>query len=291
MTSASISAPAEIIKVVECEDGYSLQYRVWPAHDMPVATIILVNGVMSHSGWFRELGAMLAALQLKVVGADRRGSGLNHDNRGDARSRHILLSDLRKILEREESGVPAYVAGWCWGAVLAVNAALEFGSMFKGLVLLAPGLFPSEKINRAMRSTVREAQDTPTDSPRLESPITQEMFTNIPCFRKFISTDILALRSFTPRFLEVSRKMSLVAAARLSQLAHPVLLLLAAHDQTVDNKTTLERFRKLRSVDLTSATLPCNHGVQFEAPREIARHIAGWLALQAVPVRLSPDSL
>jgi pimeloyl-ACP methyl ester carboxylesterase len=78
--------------------------------------------------------------------------------------------------------------------------------------------------------------------------------------------------------------MQLIAAARLAQLTHPVLLLLAAHDQVVDNKTTLARFQKLRKVAVTSATLPCNHGMQFEAPQEIASNIKNWLARQGVSV-------
>lgn len=291
MLTGSISISSEIIKTVECEDGYRLQFRVWPAQGPPMATLVLINGIMSHSGWFRELAGLLAAMQINVVGADRRGSGLNHRDRGDARSRHVLLSDLRTVMLREERGVPVYLVGWCWGAVLAVNAALEFGSAVKGIVLLAPGLFPSEQINRAMRSIVTALQHNGTHSSSLKIPLTEDMFTDIPCFRDLIRADELAVRAFTPQFLKVSQKMMLVATARLPQLTHPVLLLLAGKDQAVDNKTTLAKFQRLRSAEVTVATLPHNHGLQFEAPREIARNISEWLARQGVPMPVPQNFL
>jgi acylglycerol lipase len=284
MPPAVIITPAESIRTVECEDGYHLQFRVWPAKGLPVATLVLVNGMMSHSGWFRELARLLTAMQINVVGADRRGSGLNQHDRGDARSREILLSDLLRTIDHEARGVPVYLAGWCWGAVLAVNAALEFGSKFKGLALLAPGLFPSAQIKRAIQDDIEGLQHA-TPPPRLlPSPIKEEMFTDIPEFRELMARDVLAVRNFTPQFVQVSRQMQLIAAARLAQLTHPVLLLLAAHDQVVDNKTTLARFQKLRRAALSSATLPCNHGMQFEAPQEIASNIKNWLTRQGVSV-------
>jgi acylglycerol lipase len=284
--TAVISTSAELVKTVECEDGYHLQFRVWPAKGLPVATLVLVNGMMSHSGWFRELAGLLAAMQINVVGADRRGSGLNQHDRGDIPSRSILLSDIRRVVDHEESGVPVYLAGWCWGAVAAVNAALDFAGRFKGLVLLAPGLFPSTQIKRAMQANLDMLKHAESHPQLLPGPLTEEMFTDIPEFRELIARDVLVVREFTPRFVEVSRQMQLVAAARLSELTIPVLLLLAAHDVTVDNKTTLARFQRLPKTAVTAATLRCNHGMQFEAPQEIASNIKNWLARQGVSVPL-----
>jgi acylglycerol lipase len=286
MPPAVIITPPELVRTVECEDGYRLQFRVWPAKGLPVATLVLVHGMMSHSGWFRELAGMLAALQINVIGADRRGSGLNQRDRGDVPSREILLSDLLRTIDHEESGVPVYLVGWCWGAVLAVNAALEFGDRFKGLVLLAPGLFPSAQIKRVIQDELEALKHAAQPPHLVPSPMKEERFTDIPEFREFIARDVLAVREFTPRFIQVSRQMQLFAAARLAQLTHPVLLLLAARDPAVDNKTTLARFQKLRRAAVTSATLPCNHAMQFESPQEIANNIRNWLARQGISVPL-----
>jgi alpha-beta hydrolase superfamily lysophospholipase len=266
------------VRNIRCEDGYTLRYRAWPACGNPIASLFLANGMMSHSGWFEELASALSESRINVIGADRRGSGLNETDRGNAPSRHVLLSDFRNVIEHEDCGVPVYVAGWCWGAVLAVNAALEFGHKFSGLVLLAPGLFPSEQINHAVQSQFIPRQDSGTAPSLIQTPITEEMFTDKLEFREFISHDALAVHEVTPQFLRVSQQMQLVAAARLSQLTTPVLLLLAAADQAVNNEKTRKAFQRLPSRAVSFATLACNHGMQFEAPQEVAGHITDWLA-------------
>jgi pimeloyl-ACP methyl ester carboxylesterase len=275
---------ADTIKSVACEDGYRLHYRLWPAQGPPIAVLHIVNGMMSHSGWFHELACVLSESRITVVGADRRGSGLNDVGRGDSPSRYLLLSDLRKVIEQEECGIPVYVVGWCWGAVLAVNAALEFGGKFNGIVLLSPGLFPSEQIKRATRSQVAAMERADPDSCMLASPFTEDMFSEMREIRQFISADELAVRAFTPRCFRISQQMSLVATTRLAQLSHPLLLLLAGKDQIVNNATTLRAFQRLPGAALTLATLPCSHGMQLEAPLEIARLITNWLAGQGVCV-------
>jgi pimeloyl-ACP methyl ester carboxylesterase len=286
MPPAAISPSSELIKTVECEDGYQLQFRVWPARGLPVATLVLLSGLMSHSGWFRELAGVLTTWHLNVVGADRRGSGLNQRDRGDAPSGEMLLSDLLRTIEYSDGRGPIYLAGWCWGAVLAVNAALKFGHRFKGLTLLAPGIFPSAQLKRAIQEGLEALQHSEPPLRMLPSPMKEEMFTNIPQIRERIAGDVLAVREFTPRFIQVSRQMQLVAAARLAELTNPVLLLLAARDQAVDNKTTTARFQKLRRAALTSATLPCNHAMQFEAPHELASNIKNWLGRQGISIPL-----
>lgn len=281
---ATTSHCADTIKIVECEDGYRLRYRLWPAQGTPISVLHVVNGMMSHSGWFHELARALSESRITVVGADRRGSGLNECGRGDAPSRYLLLSDLRRVIEQEQRGIPVYLVGWCWGAVLAVNAALEFGGKFKGIVLLSPGLFPSEQIKRVTRSQATAMQHSGTDSSLLASPFTEDMFTEMREIRQFITGDDLAVRAFTPRFFRISQQMSLVATTRLAQLSHPVLLLLAGKDQIVNNTTTLSAFHRLPAAAVTSATLPFSHGMQLEAPLEIATHITDWLATQGVCV-------
>jgi uncharacterized membrane protein len=57
-----------------------------------------------------------------------------------------------------------------------------------------------------------------------------------------------------------------------------VLLLLAVKDRTVNNPKTLMAFRRLNAGAVTCAALPCNHGLQFEVPQEIAGHITKWVS-------------
>lgn len=271
----------ETLRSVLAEDGYELRYRVWAGSAESRATMIMLNGVMSHSGWFYTLAEPLAALNLRVVGADRRGSGMNQSGRGDAPSLQILIRDLRRIIEHEiTGGGPVYLIGWCWGGVLAINAALEFGGLMDGIILLAPGLFPSEPVKFAMQEQFQAARSNPPDVPSLASPIREEMFTEGPDLGGFILKDNLRLRALTPRFYGIMLRMGASAVTRLKRLAHPVLLILASKDAAVDNHRTFLAFHGLTNASVTFASCHCRHGMQFEAAPELVSEIVSWLSLE-----------
>jgi alpha-beta hydrolase superfamily lysophospholipase len=267
-----------------------LRYRFSPAVGSAIGTVVLVPGMMSHSGWSTELTHLVTELHLDVIGADRRGSGLNDWNRGDAPSREILVSDCRKIIEQERCDAPVYLMGWCWGALVVVNTALELGDALSGVVLLAPGLFPSEQIKRAAQHELTTLQNPDSNRPVLRSPISEEMFSDRSAVRDFIRNDVFAQRTFTPRFFRVSAQMSLIAAARLPQLTQPLLVLLAANDVVVDNGKTRMALQHLHRTDVTIAVLPCNHAMQFEVPDQIVSHISQWLNEQRRPSQSEPPN-
>src|SRR5260221_13460601 len=98
---ATTAAPTGRLVERAAPDGYPLKYRVWDGEDgrQTTATLILLNGVMSHSLWFHPLAPPLLAAGLKLVGADRRGTGENDVARGDAPSGTVLLNDAAAIVE------------------------------------------------------------------------------------------------------------------------------------------------------------------------------------------------
>ncbi len=278
MSSTPLSSASEIISRLVTRDGYCLRYRVWSRPEPPDGVLVLLNGVMSHSAWFRELAGAMAGLNLCVIGADRRGSGLNEQDRGNVPSRSALLRDLRAIIEQQRvPNVPVYLAGWCWGGVLAVHAALEFSELFRGLILIAPGLFPSQSIIRVMQEQKKVTTNALLDQPCLRTPIQEDMFTNGPQLNDFILKDQLRLLTFTPRFWRIMIAMRASAERHLPQLAQPVLLILARRDLTVENEETLNAFTHLAKASVTSVFFDCQHGLQFEAPQLLASHIYSWL--------------
>jgi len=258
-------------------DDYELSYRSWSGHS-PTGTIVLLTGVMSHALWFQSLAEPLVRSGFHVVGADRRGSGLNQTDRGDAPSAEVLLDDLRRIIDRERiPDRPLYLLGWCWGAVLAVNAALELGGSLDGLILLAPGLFPSRIIKERLREQHGLLASRDLDDPCLASPISEDMFTDGPLLDEFILKDESRLQCFTPRFYRAMFKLGTVAVARLAEITQPVLLVLAERDDAVDNAQTLRTFEQLQNVPVTIATCDARHGMQFDTPDELATHVVSWL--------------
>ncbi len=271
-------ADEKVLSVV-ATDGYCLRYRVWPGV-RPRATMVLLHGVMSHSEWLAPLAVRLASTGLKVIGTDRRGSGLNRTDRGDAPSRQQLTADLHEIIKAQRvADQPLYLLGWCWGAVLAINAALEFGPEIAGLALVAPGLFPSEIVRRRLRQQWGRLDRSPHARGRgcVDNPVTEEMFTDGPWLDNFIRKDKTRIQSITPRFLGILMKMGTVATTRLSELKHPILVLLASRDEAVDNDRTLTAFGNLSNKSLCITICDARHGMQFEIPDELTIHVDSWV--------------
>ena len=257
-------ASEEQVVTLTTPDGYALAHRLWrPA--APRGILLLSTGVMSHAGWWAPIAPRLVQAGLMVVGADRRGSGLNPVGRGDVPSAQTLVDDLA-LVRSHYAGPPLFVAGWCWGAVLSLAALPQLGEV-AGLILLAPGLFPTSLIKERARALEADAPTTPEDAPLMKSPITDELFTVGPG-RDFIAADPLALRAYSPRFRAAMQKLGFSAGARLSRLVGPTLLVLAAEDQVTDNAATQKAFARVGSLEL--AQLPGAHGLQFDAPEALA---------------------
>ena len=79
-------------------DGYRWRYRRFLPSGAPQAEVVFVHGIQSHGGWYERSCAELAKAGFAVSFLDRRGSGLNSQNRGDAPSFRRLLDDLAEYL-------------------------------------------------------------------------------------------------------------------------------------------------------------------------------------------------
>lgn len=287
-TIAVVSAPGP-----GPDDGEAppLRYRVWTEPQSPPrATLAVLSGVMSNTAWFRPLAERWRAMGYRVVGLERRGSGLNHrPGLEDTPSAEALVDDaLRELEHGRAPGRPLVVVGWCWGAILAVHLALRLQrseperpqdddpDRLAGLALLTPGLHPSAELLERMRALQDQAKGLPPHEPALQSPITDEMFTSGPALDGFVRRDQTRWQRFSPRFLDVSTRLSLAARMRLRKLARPVLVALAEDDATTDNDKILAELARLPAERVHTTVLPGAHGLQFDAPRALAERLDAW---------------
>jgi len=252
-------------------DGTALRYRVWEPSAPLRAQLVLFNGIMSNSRWFEPLAPTLRSAGLRMVGADRRGSGENELGRGDAPSAAVLVEDALAIIAAEaRPTVPLVLVGWCWGAALAIAVAHKLGGDLHGLALVTPGLFPTEAVKSAVAKQRELIAQTAAGEAAIESPIRDEYFTHGPALEAFVRRDERRLRFLSPRLLEISAKLGAAALTRLPKLGVPMTLVLAEHEDATDNAATLAAFARFSSEQLRQITLPTRHGVQFEAPQELA---------------------
>ena len=258
-------------------DGATLRYRTWPTPPEPRATAVCLNGLMSHSAWFSPLADALVEEGIRVIGADRRGSGPNRDHRGDATDGKTLVEDALAVIQTESGPAPLVLVGWCWGAALAIQVALALETKPAAVVLVTPGLCPSADVRARAQAQLASVGDADEDCACVPSPIDEEMFTRGPALESFVLRDEDRVRMLTPRFSIMSAKFSAFALARLPRMAVPTLVVLADDDTATDNAATRTAFSALPQDRVEIVTLPGAHGVIFDAPTELASAISGFV--------------
>jgi alpha-beta hydrolase superfamily lysophospholipase len=254
-------------------DGYALHYRSWQAG--PGDTLVVtLHGVLTHSGWFAELGDALLERGIHVIGHDRRGSGLNLVDRGDVDSPQRLLDDLAAVVEPHRAAYRRIVyLGWCLGTTVALRYLLEKPHMGEALILMSPDIFERHVTDRVRRAFAGPEWDDRT-RPRLTVPIPLEVYTETAGLETFIRPDTLKLKDFTPRFMRASMRLKEDLEAGFQAFHKPSMLILAARDQIIDNPRTIELYSRMGSEQREVVSLDCNHGVMFEALDALVATIA-----------------
>ncbi|MBI3461518.1 MAG: alpha/beta fold hydrolase, partial [Planctomycetes bacterium] len=146
------------VESYEAADGYRLHYRHWQPAESPRARVVAIHGIQSHSGWYLHSSSRMCEAGFEVFFLDRRGSGLNPDQRGHADNFHILLDDLVLFISRvrvQEPRRPVVLIGISWGGKLATAIAKDHPQLIDAVALACPGLFP--KIDPAWYQKIRIA--------------------------------------------------------------------------------------------------------------------------------------
>jgi len=231
-------------------DGYALRGRVWPpGDDTRDRAIIYLHGIQSHGGWFEWSASRLAQNGTAVILPDRRGSGLNATDRGDAPSSERWLDDIDELAtwaQREFGARTFDLVGVSWGGKPALAWALRRPERVERLLLIAPGLFPAVdvgvrarfQIGRSLLGGGRRMFPIPLNNP--------ELFTDDPKGRAFIAKDPLKLTHATARFFWHSTRLDRrLLRSPAGALSAEVTLLLAGRDRIIRNAPTQEKIRRL----------------------------------------------
>jgi acylglycerol lipase len=271
------------LRHIDASDGHRVPYRRWRPSGEPQGTVVLLNGIMSHSGWFFPLVDPLTSAGLVVVGADRRGSGLDDVQRGDAPNAKAIVDDALAVIDAEHVlGTPLVLVGWCWGSVLALNLLRPLGDRLSGLVMVAPGLFPSAAVGEAAAKHEAEAEGAAPDEPAILTPIADTMFTSGPYLENFIRKDPRRLLRITPRFRGLMSNLSVGALARLRRLDTPLLVLLAEGDEATDNDAVRRALAAIDPSGVDIREIASGHAMQFDVPSFVTD------AITAFARRLTP---
>ena len=265
-------------------DGDTLGYITWTQPGASTALVYL-HGIESHAGWFAQAATRLAVQGYDVFSLDRRGSGINRENRGYVSGHidhyQILFEDIHDFIAPLRSRYQhVFLVGLSWGGKLATAYELEYPQNINGLILITPGIKALVDVSLPVKlKIVLYAQLSP-ETP-IASPITPEMFTTTPRYLDYIKDDPSRLTHATARFYWQSSRLDSYLASNITALDTPTLLFLAGQDRIIDNAGVIEILYRGNSDRLTVIDYPeQTHSVQFDDPEQLVQDMDHWLQQQ-----------
>jgi len=265
--------PQSEILWISGSDGQRLGARFWPAHShSPV--LIYLHGIEGHSLWFARTAELLQEKGVCVYGIDRRGSGMNLDQRGHVKSYKSWLEDVDLVLTKvrtDHPKQPLFLMANCWGAKLAtIVAACDGppGAGLSGLILTCPAIFTKPDVGLSTR--IKIAIDCIFKRAHMAIPmlipLTTSMFTDNPIYLDYIEKDPLRLVEATPAFFFENFWLGLLAQKTSRRLQLPLLVVQTGCDQIVDTPALKSWFAKVQSADKTFKLFAdAAHSIDFDA--------------------------
>lgn len=219
-------------------DGYHWHYRRYAPPAEPLGRVVFLHGIQSHGGWYPRSCAQVAAAGYEVFFLERRGCGLNPEQRGDTPSFRRLLDDIAEFARPLPTDRPRILGAISWGGKTGVALQYRHPGLFDGLALVCPGFFPKVTAGLFRRLWIgRCAFRDPTR--KFEIPLNDPaLFTESERWREFLRTDPLALREATARMLFQSNSLDIYLRRAKRWVTIPTLLMLAEQDRIIDNAKT-----------------------------------------------------
>jgi len=273
-------------------DGYCWKYRRYTAPGAPRAIVVFIHGIQSHAGWYEYSCAQLAQAGYEVLFLDRRGSGMNAQERGDASSFRRLLDDIAEFLTALPRTAPrnhtlgrlkVFLAGISWGGKLAVALERRHPGLVDGLILMCPGIFSKVRPTLWQRISILLMR---LFRPRKKYPIPlndPDLFTTSPRWQQFLREDPLRLHQATARLFVENVRLDGYLRFTPKYVHVPVLLLLASEDRIIRNDWTRDYVNKFATPDRKIIEYAgAHHTLEFEpVPERWIGDVRAWLDRRA----------
>ena len=261
-------------------DGRRLAVRVWNGVEPPRARVVFLHGITSHGGWYYRSCDYLARSGFEVHFLDRRGSGLNADDRGDVAQFTTWLDDVAAYLQNLPGDRPVVLGGISWGGKLAAAMARYRPGLLAGLVLITPGLYSPFEPGLLRRLGLRIPVRTRMQRRHVEIPIQRGvLYTETPRWRDYVDRDPLALREVTYRFAQADARLTRYARQGAACIHVPTLLMLSGRDRVVSNRGCRGYLGRLGAAHKTLIEYPSAvHTLEFEPePERYFADLADWI--------------
>jgi alpha-beta hydrolase superfamily lysophospholipase len=283
----------EILQTTPAEAGSECSFRAADGTQLgfvayrdgtaqPTTALVYLHGIESHAAWFDTAARLLRGRGYDVYCLDRRGSGINRENRGFV-SGYVdrfdtLVTDVKFFVRPLRTHYErVFLVGLSWGGKLALAYGLTYPDDCDGLILITPGLRALVDVGPLTKLWVFFANGL-TPRARVAIPIEPEMFTMTPEHLAYIRNDPLRLRQATARFLFESVRLDGYIAQAVADNRHPTLLFLAGEDRIIDNAGVVALLERGDRAALDIIEYPDQtHSIQFDAPDRLVDDMASWL--------------
>ena len=280
----------------QAADGYTIRYRRYRAIAEPRAVVVCIHGIQSHAGWYDASCRHLSNQGFEVFFVDRRGSGMNNEDRGHCTGINQLTGDVVRAVEhakKEAPGRPVFLVGISWGGKLAAATVKAHPTLVDGLALVCPGFFA--KIGPTFRERMIIGGSFLIWPRRpVRVPLTEPyLFTDSFEWQEFLAQDRRLLRTGTVRLLMTSVFMDGVVRSAPKHIKIPTVTFLAGKDRIIDNDKVRAYVSRFASTDKQVIEYPSfHHTLEFESdPRPYFRDLSDWLSVRTerviTPTRLS----
>jgi alpha-beta hydrolase superfamily lysophospholipase len=268
-------------------DGYRWRYREYSAVAEPRGILVFLHGIQSHGGWYEYSCTKFSDQGYGVYFLDRRGSGMNAQERGDAPGFRRLVDDIAEFLTAlprtaARGRLPVFLAGISWGGKLAAALERRHPGLIEGLILMCPGYYPKVRPTIWQRLGIFFSR---LFRPRKLFPIPlndPELFTASPNWQQFLRDDPMRLHLATARLLIESLRLDGYLSFAPKYVHVPTLLLLAGEDRIIRNEPTRDFVGKFATQDKTMIEYPgAHHTLEFEPnPDLFIADMLAWLEKQ-----------
>jgi alpha-beta hydrolase superfamily lysophospholipase len=271
------------------QDGLALHQNIWLPDGDARSALILVHGIVEHSGRYGQMAAELNRRGCAVYGLDLRGHGESGGDRVWVRRFDEYLDDVELVIERvrrRHPGRPLFLFGQSMGGTIVTLLSVARNPDVRGLVLSVPALKVSDGVYPVLR---RAAKLIGRLLPRLRIiRMTGQHISRDPRVVADFRSDPLVFNDRVPtRTVAEVLRVAGWLLERLEAVEHPFLVLHGTGDRVTDPEGSRRLHGRAKSTD---KTIKLYQGLYHDLLHEpeadrVTADLAEWIEIrQASPV-------
>src|SRR2546421_3255526 len=136
LETPGISSSTEKLNTLDACEHF---LRSWKTQGSNV--LLILHGLGGHSGWYIDMGNVLASHGITIYAMDHRGFGRSEGLPGHIDDYHTYVEDIKFIVTEIHKRHPTgrlYLLGHSMGGLFAAHVTATYGDLLTGVLFLNP---------------------------------------------------------------------------------------------------------------------------------------------------------